>query len=182
MTYSHDYAPRKWQCVAVRPLDGCNAYIRVLKHDSINGLQVQELVSFCTPICVAIFAGHTLTSFYANGAATCSASSKRHFRRFAQSIKLNSNDIERAIALCGAVPYDNFLWFEIEPGKNESYYIERCKFERFGMLPTSETIEHKNGNGTIQCRMYVPRFGFYGKNDYWVSGGSEVGFKCFKAN
>lgn len=176
MTKGCDYAPNGWFCKSVKGIDSCNAYERHLKCYNPSNLEVYELVSYCTPVCVCVNYGNDIIYVYANGASVCSASTKSHVSRFLKRHGFNETSIHTVSSMVSSLPYDNFMRFETDPDTLSSNQITGGVWLASNLLPPSESTSY---NGRLE--LYVPRFGFY--NDfYYVEGGRKAGFKCFKRN
>lgn len=175
MTKGCGYAPNGWVCKSVKGIDGCNAYERHLTCNNPSTLEIYELVSFCTPVCVYVNYGNDVIYIYANGASVCSASTKRHVSRFLKRHGFNDTSIHTICTMVNGLPYDNFMRFETDPDTLSNNQITGGVWLASNLLPPSEYASY---DGRLE--LYVPRFGFYGKNDCWVEGGGKAGFKCFK--
>lgn len=181
MTKPCNYVPSlEWTCKAVKGVDGCNAYERYLACNNPSNLKVYELISFCTPVCVIASYSDDVTYIYANGASTCSASTKRHVERFLKRHGFNDKSIYTIKQMCQGLGYSMFMRFETDLGtlnSNNNNQITGGVWLESNLMPPSEYLNHA---GCID--LYVPRFSFYTKNHALVVGGSKAGFKCFHCN
>lgn len=177
MTKGCGYAPNGWVCKSVKGIDGCNAYERNLTCNNPSNLEVYELISFCTPVCVYVNYGNDVVYIYANGASVCSASTKRHVSRFLKRHGFNNTSIYKVASMVTGLPYYNFMRFETDPDTLSDDQITGGVWLATNLLPPSEDAYYEG-----RLELYVPRFGFYGKNGSYVEGGGKAGFKCFKRN
>lgn len=170
MNKSCNDAPLYWACKAVKGIDGCNAYERYLTCNNPSRLETYVLVSYCTPVCtISIYDGIPVY-VYANGASTCSASTKRHVERFLARHGFDEKAVHTIAGICKGLPYDNFMRFDVDKSKR----IVGGTWLECNLTPPTITV----GPGG-RLDEYVPRFGFYGGIGFWVNGGREAGFKCF---
>lgn len=162
-------APKHWACKSVKGIDGCNAYERHLICET-SRLETYVLISYCTPVCtISVYDGRP-DYVYANGASTCSASTKRHVKRFLARHGFDYNAQHTIATMCNGLDYDNFMRFDVDTNK----HVIGGTWLECNLTPPTVTV---GSNGRLD--MYVPRFGFYGRNDCYVKGGSEGGFKCY---
>lgn len=162
-------APLHWTCKSVKGLDGCNAYERHLTCDT-SRLETYVLVSYCTPVCTVSVYDGCVDYVYANGASTCSASTKRQVKRFLTRHGFDSNAQYSIASMCNGLAYDNFMRFDIDRNKR----ITGGTWLECNLTPPTVTVGF---GGRLDT--YVPRFGFYGRNDYWIEGGKKAGFQCY---
>lgn len=169
MTKPCDYAPTSWECKSVKGIDGCNAYERHLTCDT-GRLETYVLVSYCTPVCtVSVYDGRP-DYVYANGASTCSASTKRHVNRFLQRHGFDDNATHTIARMCNGLNYDTFMRFDVDTNKR----VIGGTWLSCNLTPPTVTVGF---GGRLDT--YVPRFGFYGNTGYWIDGGKKEGFQCF---
>ena len=163
-------APIFWKCRAIKCIDGCNSYERYLTCENPPTLDTYVLVSYCTPVCtISIYSG-TPTYIYANGASTCSASTKRHVKRFLLRHGFDENTQNTILNMCNGLPYDNFMRFDVDTKK----HITGGTWLKCNLTPPTVSV---GNNGRLNT--YTPRFGFYGRNDYYIEGGKAAGFQCY---
>lgn len=166
MNKTCDDAPKSWTCISVKGIDGCNAYERHMQHDTTR-LETYVLVSYCTPVCVISAYNGRPDYLYANGASTCSASTKRHVKRFLLRHGFDDNAQRTVASMCNGLAYDSFMRFDVNINKR----LTGGTWLDCNLTPPTVTVD---SNGRLD--MYAPRFGFYARNDQWVNGGKKAGF------
>lgn len=66
--------------------------------------------------------------------------------------------------------YDIFMRFDVSPHKR----ILGGTWLECNLTPPTVTV---GDNGRLNT--YTPRFGFYGRNYYYIDGGKAAGFQCY---
>ena len=166
-------APLHWTCESVKGVDECNAYERHLTCDT-GRLETYVLVSYCTPVCTISVYDGLIDYTYANGASTCSASTKRHVTRFLTRHGFNYSDIHTINSMCNGLPFDIFIRFFVNNNNNNNTRITGGEWLSCNLTPPTVTVGLSGHLDT-----YVPRFGFHNSTGYWIDGGKKAGFQCY---